>query len=104
MVLPASQEEEDLLELKRRAALADDQARQIRSYQKCLADANEFAKQRGMLADELAAALQKIEWVFSSDGLAGEIVCPWCGAVKKDGHEANCTRQAVLTRYEAAKK
>ena len=72
------------IELTCQKALADDQARQIRSYEKYLTDAKEFAKQRGILADELAGALY------------GALV----EATKEQIHES----YVVLAKYETQKR
>jgi cell division protein FtsB len=44
-------------------------------------------------AAKLRAALEAIEWICFSDD---KWICPWCSALDRVGHHADCARQVAL--------
>jgi len=38
-------------------------------------------------------ALKQVEW---TSGPGGEVYCPWCASLKRDGHADDCIRQLSL--------
>jgi cell division protein FtsB len=44
-------------------------------------------------AAKLRAALEAIEWICFSDD---KWICPWCSALDRVGHHADCARQVTL--------
>ena len=81
--------------LQRKAALADERL-------KIMEGMSARIQELTILADELAAALQRVEWVYLSNPTY--IGCPWCANLKKDGHALACSRQAALAEYEVQKQ